>query len=219
MRRGIYKHILQHAPSVTGKVLDFGCGQKPCADLFQGASEIIGVDVAVSGHDHKDSSIDVFYNGAKLPFPDSVFDSVTSFEVFEHVFNLDEVLTELERVMVDGGFMLLTIPFAIGEHEQPFDHARYTSYGIADILKNHNFTIRCQQKIGSYPEALCQLLINYLLQTILPNNFVVRGLATLTIIAPLAGFSVLLGKMLPKDCTLYTNQIILAQKERIDNCQ
>jgi ubiquinone/menaquinone biosynthesis C-methylase UbiE len=79
--------------------------------------------------------IDVFYDGRKIPFEDEYFDAVFSTEVFEHIFNLEEILKEINRVMKVSGKILITCPFAICEHEVPNDFARYSSYAINIFLK------------------------------------------------------------------------------------
>src|SRR4051794_25430310 len=75
IRRGLYTHIRQYAPRLKGKLLDFGCGRKPFEDLFS-VSEYIGVDLAVTGHDHSLSKVDVYYDGKHIPFPDETFDAM-----------------------------------------------------------------------------------------------------------------------------------------------
>jgi SAM-dependent methyltransferase len=141
IRNGLYKAISKQAINLTGEILDFGCGKKPYEHLFVNAETYIGVDIKISGHDHKNSKVDKFYDGKILPFPDNSFDSVVSFEVFEHIFNIDEVLLEIRRVLKPNGQLLITIPFAWDEHEAPFDYARYTSFGIKNILEKNLFEI------------------------------------------------------------------------------
>ena len=41
---------------------------------------------------------DFFYDGNKFPFDDNDFDSVVLNQVFEHVFNPDDFLEEVNRV-------------------------------------------------------------------------------------------------------------------------
>ena len=106
------------------RVLDFGCGSKPYENLFINIDEYVGCDIEVSGHDHLDSKIDYFFDGKNLPFIDDRFDSVVSFEVFEHIFNLPEILKEINRVTKTSGNILISVPFAWGEHEVPYDFAR-----------------------------------------------------------------------------------------------
>ena len=83
----------------------------------------------------------IIFDGKKLPFSDGRFDSVVSFEVLEHVFNLPQILQEINRVTKDSGLFLISVPFAWGEHEAPYDFARYTSYGMTDILNKNGFEV------------------------------------------------------------------------------
>ena len=96
IRNGIYKALLNLAPRLEGKLLDVGCGSKPYEELFS-VKEYIGLDIEESGHPHENEIIDIFYDGKKIPFEDHTFDSVFASEVFEHVFNLDELIKEINQ--------------------------------------------------------------------------------------------------------------------------
>lgn len=157
-RSMLARAIADYAPEIAGVVLDFGCGSKPYEAIFTKAEDYIGVDIAVSGHDHRESSVDFFWDGEKLPFEDNTFDSIVAFEVMEHVFNPSQVLSELQRVIKPGGVMLITVPFVHGEHETPFDFARYTSFGLNSILNAAGFSpLKCL-KIGSFTDVVLQMI-------------------------------------------------------------
>src|SRR5215471_15028097 len=111
IRRSLYKSIRLYATDLKGKLLDFGCGRKPYENLFT-VDEYIGIDVEISGHDHSHSRVDVYYDGNHIPFPDKSFDALFCSEVLEHVFNPDDVLTEIARVLKPGAKAILTTPFA-----------------------------------------------------------------------------------------------------------
>ena len=164
IRNGIFRSISEIAPRINGEILDFGCGSKPYESLFKNAKTYLGVDVKVSGHDHKNSKVDYFYDGKNLPFPNESFDAVVSFEVFEHVFNIEEVLQEIHRVTKPNGNLLLTIPFAWDEHEIPYDFARYTSYGITHILEKNGFKVIELKKTTTYVMTIIQMIILYIYQ-------------------------------------------------------
>jgi len=141
IRKGLYREIKKFSPLIKGKILDFGCGSKPYETLFSSATAYIGIDIEDSGHFHKNSKIDYFYDGENLPFNDAEFNTVVSFETFEHIFNLPTILSEINRVTQKSGYLLISIPFAWGEHEAPYDYARYTSFGINDILNKSGYKI------------------------------------------------------------------------------
>jgi len=102
IRRDLYKNIKRLAPQLKGKLLDFGCGRKPYEPLFS-VDEYIGIDIQKSGHDHSKPKVDVYYDGQHIPFPDASFDSLFCSEVVEHIFNPNEILQEINRVLKPGG--------------------------------------------------------------------------------------------------------------------
>ena len=213
VRRGLYKAILDLSPAVGGNVLDFGCGTKPYESLFSNATHYTGVDIEVSGHNHADSKVDVFYDGKTLPFIDGNFDSVVSFEVFEHLFNIDEVLAEVSRVLKPGGRLLVTIPFAWEEHEILYDFARYTSYGIEHVLRQAGFDVVRTVKSTTSVLAICQLFIAYLAKYVSPQLRIPAIAFQLFIIFPLNIISLLINAVLPKQYGYFCNCVVLCEKK------
>lgn len=212
IRRALYVAVREMAPRVSGQVLDFGCGSKPYADLFAHAGSYVGVDLQVSGHDHHDSKIDVFYDGQTLPFADGQFDSVISFEVFEHIFNLPRVLKEICRVTRPSGCLLISIPFAWNEHEIPYDYARYTSFGISHLLEESGYEVVELRKTTSHLVAVGQLLIVYLTQ-MAPKHRLLRNIFQLAAIAPVTMATTALDKVLPRKESYFCNSVVLARKK------
>ncbi len=216
-RNRLLKGISVLAPMMRGRLLDFGCGSKPYRLLFD-VDEYIGLDFENPGHPHANEQIDVFYDGKKIPFPDASFDAIFSSEVFEHVFNLPVVLTELNRVLKPGGQMLITCPFAICEHEVPNDFARYSSFGLKHILKEHGFDIVRQGKTGNSVEAVFQLWLMYIHQHVTPWFRKIPVLRSGFRFVTYTGLN--LGAMfwswlLPNRDDLYLNNVVLCKKMRM----
>jgi SAM-dependent methyltransferase len=212
IRSGLYEAILDIAPAIKGDVLDFGCGSKPYGSLFVNAKSYIGVDIEVSGHNHKESKVDYFYDGKKLPFNNQSFDAIVCFEVFEHVFNVEEVLSEIYRVLKPDGLLLISIPFAWDEHEIPYDFARYTSFGITHILNANKFQVFKLTKTTTYILAVFQMFIAYLYQHVLPKGRFLRMISQLFIIFPLNLLAFIFNSLLPKRYEYYCNNVILAKR-------
>lgn len=212
IRRSLYLAIRDCAPAISGRVLDFGCGSKPYESLFTRATAYVGVDLEVSGHNHKNSKVDVYYDGKVLPFQAEEFDSVVSFEVFEHIFELDSSLQEIKRVLKPHGQLLISIPFAWDEHEAPYDHARYTSFGIRHMLEKNGFEVTRIQKSNSYVRALAQLWIEYLTQYVLPRGKILSKVAQLLVVFPTTLFALLLDAILPHREEFFSNCIVVARK-------
>lgn len=214
-RHNLLKAIELYASELKGTMMDFGCGSKPYKALFN-VQKYIGVDFENPGHPHLNEQIDVFYDGKKIPFENEFFDAVFSSEVFEHIFNLEKILKEINRVMKPGAKLLITCPFAICEHEIPYDFARYSSFGIRELLERNGFKILQQEKTGNSLETVFQLWIMYIHQHIMPFLIkipVVRSLFRFVTYTSLNIFAIIFGKILPAGKDLYLNNLVLAEKK------
>jgi SAM-dependent methyltransferase len=220
-RNRLLKAISGFAPMLQGRLMDFGCGSKPYRALFK-VDEYIGLDFENPGHPHVNEQIDVFYDGKRIPFSDGSFDCVFSSEVFEHVFNLPDVLREINRVLQMGGLILVTCPFAISEHEVPNDFARYSSYGLRQLLAVHGLEMVAQDKTGNSVETVFQLWIMYIHQHISPwfrKIPVVRSGFRLVTYTGLNLLALLFSKLLPDRKDLYLNNVIMCKKVGSSNGQ
>ena len=214
LRKGLVKAIERNKHFVTGDVLDFGCGSKPYRSLFKNAKSYIGVDVLSSGHDHSRSLIDVIFDGTNLPFPNNTFDTVVSFEVFEHVFNSEQILSEISRVLKPEGHILVTTPFCWGEHEQPYDFARYTSFGMRSIMERNGFRVLSISKTNNSFLAISQMLISYISNHALPKGRFLGIISQLLVVFPLSLLTVILSKVLPQRYESFSNLVVLAEKSQ-----
>ena len=210
-RRGLFKHVQDLAPQITGKTLDVGCGSKPYQSLY-GSSEYIGLEYDTP-ENRSIKNADFFYDGTIFPFEDDSFDSAVLNQVFEHVFNPDNFLDEVSRILKKDGKLFLTIPFAWDEHEQPFDYARYSSFGIKSILEKHGFEILEQRKSVKDIRVIFQLLILYIFKKLVTKNGILNQLMILFLISPLNILGSLLNLILPSNVDLYLDNIVLAKKK------
>jgi SAM-dependent methyltransferase len=213
IRNGLYKSILNNRSYLNGVLLDFGCGSKPYKKLFT-CSEYIGLDMVNTGHVHSDSEIDLYYNGKDIPLVDESIDSIFASEVFEHVFNLGEILKELNRVLKNGGYILATTPFIWEEHEIPYDFARYTSFALKQLFESSGFEVVKIEKSTTTIHTLFQLWNAYLyaLMFRLRLNFGIRLFLILIFIFPVNLLSIIIGNIKVKNPILFLNHIVVAKK-------
>jgi SAM-dependent methyltransferase len=124
---------------IKGCVIDLGCGTSQYKnDILKISEDYIGVDWKNSLHDQ--SNVDVFADLCKtLPFDDHVSDTVTSFQVLEHIPEPAFFLSECFRILKPEGYLILTVPFMWHVHEQPHDYFRYTRYGLKYLLEKTGF--------------------------------------------------------------------------------
>jgi SAM-dependent methyltransferase len=211
IRKSLLENLTIQTQNLSGKIMDFGCGNKPYQHLFAG-KEYIGVDIEVSGHSHREAKIDVFYDGKSLPFADQTFDSVFSSEVFEHVPNLEQMLGEINRVMKPKGKLLVTVPFVWEEHETPYDFRRLTSFGLKKLLEDSSFKVITHLKTGNEVEAIFQLKAAYVSGLFTGQNIYIQILMNLIFVSPFLVIGKTLNLILPKKQKLYLNNIVLAEK-------
>lgn len=108
-------------PYIEGKkVLDFGCGSGYGTHLLSKyCEEITGVDIspeavrfAVANY----SNDNLIYRRiadiqtTPLPYPDSFFDVVISFQVMEHIEHAEKYLSEIKRVLKNDGIVIIATP-------------------------------------------------------------------------------------------------------------
>jgi SAM-dependent methyltransferase len=210
-RKGLCENIKDLSSSITGKILDVGCGTKPYEKFFK-SSEYIGLEID-SEENIKNKKADYFYQGDKFPFQDEYFDSVISNEVLEHIFNPDVFLSEINRVLKNQGNLLITVPFVWDEHEQPYDYARYSSFGLKYLLEKHGFKILEYRKSMNDVRVLFQLVNTYLYKKTVTSNRYINIITTILIMSPFNILGELLSKILPKNDDLYLDSIVLAQKK------
>lgn len=213
-RKNLYFHLKELSGQLKGRILDFGCGAKPYRHFFEGCDEYIGCDIEASGHSHQMETIDVYYNGKTIPFEDGEFDGVFSSEVFEHIFNLEEILCELHRCLRERGLMLVSVPFVWNEHEVPYDFGRYTSFGLRDLLERNGFAVLEMRKASSWIETVFQMVMEYLRFQFSQRVHNKRMLLLLQIIFifPVALVGVGCNLFFPDNDSFYSNLIVLCEK-------
>jgi SAM-dependent methyltransferase len=147
-----------------------------------------------------------------FPLPSNSFDSALCNQVLEHVFNPDEFLSEIYRVLKPTGKMLLTVPFVWDEHEQPYDYARYSSFGLKSLLEKNGFHVLDHKKIGADVTIIFQLINAYIFKVIQKWPRLVRLILTVSLMALFNILGLILGWLLPKNEDLFLDQIILVEK-------
>jgi SAM-dependent methyltransferase len=215
-RSAMYINVKKYSNAISGKTLDVGCGSKPYIGLFSNITTYIGMDIEQSGHKHQREYIDVFYDGETFPFPENEFDSLVFFEVLEHVFNPDTFFKQISKVVKKDGHCLVTIPFIWGEHEQPYDFARYSSFGLKHIFHKHGFEIVEHKKYLTDFRLIFLLINSYVYTTF--KRFLPTLLAWAFILpfTTINNFLGLLSYLLPKNNDLYFGSIYVLKNTKTE---
>lgn len=209
-RKYLSAAMINLSSEISGALLDVGCGTKPYRNIFN-VKSYIGLDID-SSITRKRGIADDLYDGNKFPYANDAFDSILCNQVLEHVFNPNEFLQEINRVLRIGGKLLLTIPFVWDEHEQPYDYARYSSFGLSALLVKNGFVIQQHKKLGADASILFQLANAYLYKITQHWPRLAQLLFTATVMALINIIGVIAGKVLPGNPDLFLDHVVLAEK-------
>lgn len=114
------------------KVLDLGAGRGHFRELFRD-SDYTSVDF------YPYENIDIVADLTEpLPFETESWDYIILSNVLEHISKPRELLKECHRILKKDGTLLITVPFFIKLHQQPYDFYRYTEYALKDLLSDFN---------------------------------------------------------------------------------
>lgn len=144
-----------------GKVLDAGCGDQPFRKRI--TAQALGYDTLDIEHRGGEP---LTYTGSLLDMnmvPDQSYDTVTCFEVLEHVPQPFQAVAEINRVLRPGGTLLMSVPHLSRLHEEPHDYFRYTHYGIRSLLERNGFEVlemaACGGMLSFLMHQFCTLLV------------------------------------------------------------
>ena len=142
---------------ISKKCLDLGCGHGLYTKiLYAQKNEIESVKIDLEGKTHPD----VICNAEKLPFEKQTFNVVYSFQVLEHIRDIDKAIQEIRRVLKSDGKLLITVPMTWPHHYDPHDYRRFTKYGIISTLENYNFEINEISAMGGTYTTIAALIVN-----------------------------------------------------------
>jgi 2-polyprenyl-3-methyl-5-hydroxy-6-metoxy-1,4-benzoquinol methylase len=137
------------------RVLDLGCGEGAFAgELARAGAHVLAADVAEEPlrrvrERHPDLDVRLLAGHPPWPLPDGGFDVVWAGEVIEHVCDTAAWLSEVRRLLVSGGRLLISTPAhgritrlhlalserAFAEHFDPrSDHLRFYTRGMLGRL-------------------------------------------------------------------------------------
>lgn len=146
--------------TAPARVLDLGCGPRD----QQGPIEHMGHSYI--GVDYSSEKAHFLADAHALPFRSNSFACVLSYAVLEHLHNPFVAVTEIERVLTDGGVYVGTVSQGEPFHQSYFHH---TAWGFLSLLAatRHlrpvqlwaaNDTLRALSSMGRYSRVIRFLL-------------------------------------------------------------
>lgn len=157
-RRLILDFIDEVVPTLSGTVLDVGCGHQPyrsrLLDPPSGATTYVGLDLPPTAY----SAPDLLWDGSAIGLRSGSIDIAFATEVLEHVPDPSPVLAEVHRVLRPGGRLVFTVPFLWPLHDVPNDEYRYTPFALERVLRAAGFDELEMRPMGGWDASLAQLL-------------------------------------------------------------
>jgi SAM-dependent methyltransferase len=138
----IIKFMAKCSSRYHGKFVDLGCGNKPYMDFFNHADCIIGLDIADS------ASADIIANAKFVPVKSNSIDVVICNQVIEHESEPEKIIVEIERILKEGGALILSAPQMVRLHGEPHDYYRYTRWGLKYLLEKNGMKIEVIESHG-----------------------------------------------------------------------
>lgn len=147
--------VRQFIKPLQGKrVLDIGCGVISVLNLIkEPGAELHGIDPLMDEYKQLyrlDEEIDwSAAPGEKVPFPDEYFDVVFCTNVLDHTEDPDKVLSEVYRVLKDGGVFVLTVDvFRAQEARDPAHPHSFTDERVDALMASHGMKAEFSRQSG-----------------------------------------------------------------------
>lgn len=140
--------------ALRGPVYEFGSyqvpGQEEIADLrplFAGRA-YVGCDVRAG------PGVDRIEDLADLSLPSDSVPTILCVDTLEHVFEVEQAVRELRRVLAPGGVLLVAVPFDFRVHHYPDDYWRLTPSCLARLLEPLEASLVAWQGVESDPHTV-----------------------------------------------------------------
>jgi SAM-dependent methyltransferase len=172
------------------RVLELGSGNgRLVASLRQEGFNIVGSEI---NHSYRETAMREFsislenFGGESIPYQDAAFDIVLSFDVFEHIPDIDKHLSEVKRILVHGGVYLLqtpnkitNIPFEVWKHKS---FSKYKEYHCS--LHTYSQLRNRFMKHGFHPTFVNMPVKNAYFMKKIERNFGIVGQRLATVFNP-----------------------------------
>ena len=172
-----HKYAYEIAQSIIKEgmnVLEIGCGDGYGANMLaDSGARITALDIDTptinfARHKYKKDNLSFdTYNGKDIPFQDHSFDLILSFQVIEHVSDIDSYFHVISQLLKPQGIFLITTPnrsyrLTEGQHPwNPFHITEYNKESIEKLAQKHLpefriYSITADQEVLNIEKERCR---------------------------------------------------------------
>lgn len=139
-----YKKIFSKFVKEDFNILDLGAGRLFYRDFIRKyASNYKSIDFEKT---HKD--LDYIGTSSRTGLKKESFDVVFCSQVLEHVPDPKESFEEINRILRKDGIAIISTPFLMYLHNEPYDFYRYTKHALKKFAIESNFEIIKLKEVG-----------------------------------------------------------------------
>ena len=114
-----------------GRLIDLGAGNLLYKSFLKQYCEIYeSLDI------RENPDLDYVQDIQDTDLDSNVFDTVFCRNVLEHVENPRRAMSEISRILKDGGVAIVSVPHLAYLHNEPEDYYRFTKYGLEEIASD-----------------------------------------------------------------------------------
>jgi SAM-dependent methyltransferase len=178
--RSLLPFLEYYAKNINGVVLDLGCGESPFRDYFNQAKKYIRIDCY-----QVDAEV-ILGELLEIPLPDASVDVVFVSQALSDTAQIEKSLCEINRILKEGGQLLVFESMMYPEHDLPHDYFRIMPEGLRFMGENAGFSVHQLIYLGG-------LFTRFVL---LWNTFLMGKLKSVKITAPLAISGIVLANII-----------------------
>lgn len=112
-------------------------------------------------------------DGCDMTFADRRFDTVLNIQVLEHVFEPNQMVLEIARVLKPKGHAIFLIPQTAVLHELPQHYYNFTRFWITEAMQRAGLEILEIKPLGGVWSSMASHLVYFFFQ-----SFRIKGLST-----------------------------------------
>jgi ubiquinone/menaquinone biosynthesis C-methylase UbiE len=138
-------------------LLDAGAGDCRFKNYFPDVN-YIGMDLGVAVQELDYSLLNIKGDLRNIPLEDKSVDTIICIQVLEHLPEPWKVLGEFNRILKKDGYLFISCPQSVHQHQVPYDFFRYTPFGLTSLLENNGFEVAwIKPQLGNFNHIFDEL--------------------------------------------------------------
>jgi len=145
----IYQILEFKKLKIKNKTIEFGTNNYK--ESFFSLSNTNNQNLYFSNIKNKNQLNYIKINLEKKNYIKKKFNNIIIFNVLEHIYDDNNAIDELSKILNTGGKIYISTPFLYRYHEAPKDYKRYTVTYFEKLLNKKNFKIIKKEYLGDGP--------------------------------------------------------------------